>query len=225
VVCKQKKGGEIIMAREESKNGIWVTTAILVIIVLGALTIWSGKQFDQYTFNKVTKESIIALLTSLFIIAVFVERGLEIFVTAWRGIGHSEIDARISKERAREKRAKEKSSSAEQTRAFNRRLKIQAKLDAYKAKTRKIAFLSSLSAGIVISVAGVRVLHPLLNWDIENTGAQQAIFNIVDIVITGGLIGGGSDGIHKILSVILDFLDWTRSNIKTAGSNIADKKS
>jgi hypothetical protein len=33
------------------------------------------------------------------------------------------------------------------------------------------------------------------------------------VVITAGLIGGGSDGIHKLVSVVTDYLDAARANV------------
>ena len=46
-------------------------------------------------------------------------------------------------------------------------------------------------------------------------GAWQAtVFNGMDILITGGLIGGGSEGIYKLVTLITDFLDTTRAKTK-----------
>ena len=42
---------------------------------------------------------------------------------------------------------------------------------------------------------------------------QQLLVTIVDVVITAGLIGGGSDGIHKLVSVITDYLDAARGKV------------
>ena len=77
-------------------------------------------------------------------------------------------------------------------------------VDKYKAQTRKHAFLMSLCGGVIISAAGVRTLYPLMSWDIEYTGQQKLVFNFVDIFLTGGLIGGGSDGIHQMTNLILN---------------------
>jgi hypothetical protein len=42
---------------------------------------------------------------------------------------------------------------------------------------------------------------------------QVAAFRLVDVLLTGGLIGGGSEGVHKITQVFSDFMDKTRQNI------------
>ena len=92
----------------------------------------------------------------------------------------------------------------------------QADLSRYKEVTARIAFLIGLSAGILISIVGVRVLDPLIDFDTTMaTALQVSVFKFADIVVTGGLIGGGADGIHKLVSVITDFLDQTRAKIRT----------
>ena len=56
-------------------------------------------------------------------------------------------------------------------------------------------------------------MRPLISMDVDPTGLQGDLLNMADILVTGGLLGGGSDGIHKLVSVITDFLDKTRQNI------------
>ena len=48
---------------------------------------------------------------------------------------------------------------------------------------------------------------------------QAPIFHGVDILITGGLLGGGSQGIHKIIALITDFVDVTRAKVKQKHSS------
>ena len=36
---------------------------------------------------------------------------------------------------------------------------------------------------------------------------QWLLFNCVDVLITGGLLAGGSEGIHKIMSLILGIVE------------------
>jgi hypothetical protein len=37
----------------------------------------------------------------------------------------------------------------------------------------------------------------------------------LDILISGGIIGGGSDAIHKMMNVITGFFDATAEKLKT----------
>jgi hypothetical protein len=65
---------------------------------------------------------------------------------------------------------------------------------------------------------GVRGLQPLVVTEsfAQLPANQMHVFRIMDVLLTGGLIGGGSDGIHKVLQVFLDYTDKTRSRIKTS---------
>jgi hypothetical protein len=46
---------------------------------------------------------------------------------------------------------------------------------------------------------------------------------MVDVLVTGGLIAGGSDGIHKILQTFLDLMDKTSRNINAGTGSPAIK--
>ena len=61
--------------------------------------------------------------------------------------------------------------------------------------------------GFIISMIGIRALEPLVDsGTFQNLGeVQQNMFRMVDIFITGGLLAGGSDGIHKITEILRDF--------------------
>lgn len=179
-------------------------TALLIILLL--VTLFTTRSFEEYVFNEVTQGAVVSLLTPLFIIALFLERALEVFISAWREPRKQEIQTRIDVLRV---------SKGVPPGASAVGLGGPAtEMEVYKADTKRIAFLCGVGAGILISVAGVRVLHPLVNWDADMAGSQAAMFNTVDVFLTGGLLGGGSDGMHKLVSVITDFLDSTRLKVQ-----------
>ena len=62
-------------------------------------------------------------------------------------------------------------------------------------------------------MAGARALAPLLAAQPPAGSPQALVVTMVDVVITAGLIGGGSDGIHKLVSVITDYLDAIRDKV------------
>lgn len=177
----------------------WKRYYFALLAILFIVAILTASRTQQYVFNPITTESVIALLTPLFLIALFVERAQEVFITSWRGFGMTGINEEVRK-------ARKAPNQAGLTEAL-------AKRALYKAKTARIAFLAGLSVGILVSIAGVRVLFPLVSWDMEVVGSQGTLFNILDIVLTGGLIGGGSEGIHRVMSLILDFVDSNRAKL------------
>lgn len=43
---------------------------------------------------------------------------------------------------------------------------------------------------------------------------QILAFNMVDICLTGGVIAGGSEGIHKLTQVFTDFMESSSQRIR-----------
>ena len=84
---------------------------------------------------------------------------------------------------------------------------------AYKSDTRTIALWTSLLFGLLISAIGIRSIEPLVVIDLDNP-IQVVIFRCLDAFLTGGLIAGGSEGIHQIIKVFLNFMEATSKQIK-----------
>lgn len=87
---------------------------------------------------------------------------------------------------------------------------------AYKSDTRIIALWTSLLFGLLISAIGIRSIEPLVIMDSDNP-MQVIIFRCLDALLTGGLIAGGSEGIHKLIKVFTDFMEATSKQIKDRG--------
>jgi hypothetical protein len=65
----------------------------------------------------------------------------------------------------------------------------------------------TLLVGIGISAIGIRGLEPFFSL---NNDLQGSLFRLVDIILTGTLISGGTAGIHEILTSLTAFLDVTK---------------
>jgi hypothetical protein len=130
----------------------------------------------------------------LVLIALFTERALEVFVTAWRGPAEKVL----------------KTVEAADG------LEAKKEIAAYKGETQRIAFTAGIALGVLVSATGVRCLALLLYPDeIEAlTGTQMYLFNALDVLITGAVIGGGAEGIHKIVKVFTTFLETSSAKIE-----------
>ena len=64
----------------------------------------------------------------------------------------------------------------------------------------RVRLLMSLAAGLFISAAGVRTLEPLLT--VPAGYPNLALFHAVDIVLTAGLIAGGSNGLAFLIELL-----------------------
>jgi len=132
-------------------------------------------------------------LTPLVLIALFIERALEVFISGWRGGGEKALGAAV----------KDGSAAA-------------IDLVAYKSVSRRAAFTAAVLLGITISAIGVRALELFVDPAVfaALTSAQRTVFRVIDVVLTGAVLGGGADGMHKLVSVFTNFMDRTNANLK-----------
>ncbi len=81
-------------------------------------------------------------------------------------------------------------------------------LAKYREETKAVVSRLSLLAGIVISLAGVRTLQSFA--DISLAGKQLSLFNTIDVLLTGGLLAGGSEGVYRLTKVYEDVTDVSK---------------
>ena len=81
-------------------------------------------------------------------------------------------------------------------------------LAKYRDETKTVVSRLSLLAGIVISLAGVRILQSFT--DISLVGKQLSLFNTIDVLLTGGLLAGGSEGVYRLTKVYENVTDVSK---------------
>ncbi len=166
----------------------WLVRYLAVVGVLWIAAWFSVDGFDQILFNPLSTASITALLLPLLVVATFIERAVEVYINTSREPQKADL-----------KRTADTGDDQE-----------KKKLLDFQSETRQKAFLAGLALGTVISIVGVRVLYPLTNFDHELEGLQGQVFGVVDVALTGALLAGGAEPIHKIMSIITDYLDKWR---------------
>ncbi len=175
----------------------WGYVAVLVgMAVALAVILRFSSVVPGLTFRNVTAESLQNLLFSLLLIATFKERAQEIYVIAWRQEG------RYKKEQAVKDAAEDEQKKAA----------AESELQTYRATTGRYVSLVSLSSGFFISLAGVRVLSPLVQTAGMSSGQQEWLF-VVDVLLTAGLLAGGSKMIHEVMAVVSEALGRTRGRL------------
>ena len=159
---------------ETNIGRIWLA---LLVLALAVVVFFAGDSLKPIG----TKEGEAPFLTALtqlgilYVVALFVERSLEVLIKAWRQGGKSRLQEEV--------RSAEEGAKAEAEKA----------LEEYKAGTQRRALLVGLTLGILVSVSGVRLLGPIFEFGVESAWSfQQAIFQFTDIIVTAGLIAGGS---------------------------------
>jgi hypothetical protein len=150
------------------------------------------------------------LLAFPLLVALFLERALEVFVNTWRDPQAEKLDLEVKDAQAK--------LAAASTAATISAVKTatQAQID-YRSDTRRIALWSALVMGLVVSAVGVRTLQTLVDTaSLQSLGTyQRDAFLLLDVFLTGGLIAGGSEGIHKLTQVYSDFMDATSQKVKS----------
>lgn len=183
---------------QQNIGRIWLA---LLVLALLAILFFVGDDLKPISTGKGDAPFLTALtqLGILYIVALFVERSLEVLIKAWRQGEKSSLEHNES--------SAEPGSPAE----------TQAKkaLAEYKAGTQRRALLLGLTLGVLVALSGVRLLGPIFSFNPTDHGwFQQAVFHFTDIIVTAGLIGGGSATIHELMALVDNFLKRSREKAK-----------
>jgi hypothetical protein len=141
------------------------------------------------------------VVAPLIVIALFIERAVEIVTTAWRAGGARRLEGELDVAMA--------SSTLEQ------QWDARHRLDLYLTRTQRYAFLVAFIIALLISMMGVRAIEMLVSEGVVRGAplAQQALFVRVDVVLTALLLAGGADGIHKVVLAFTSFMETTKERL------------
>ena len=216
-----------------------VATAVII------LTVIMGVKYDTLNFTPVTYEAVVDVLTPALFVALLIERLLEVFVSNARKEQRIPLEKTLQQAKETIQQLTKRSdafqaqldapsasdlSEQQRDKILERKESILTKdmpaaevnvreavthLEKYKAETRKVAYVSGTAIGLIIALAGVRVLSPIVDFDLALwSNFQKTIFQIIDVALTGALLAGGAAGIHQIISVFGDYTKRTRQNIQ-----------
>jgi len=189
-----------------------VTTVLLVVVgVLVVYPVWSNQAPLPVDFKPLTPQAFAGLIGWLFAVALFVERAVEVVVMVFRDQEADQLDeaeehaVRDVKTAIKKAAALAGDSTAAAAVEAARQALITARQNklVYRAETKEIALLISFIFSVLVSLAGVRALHGLL-LDATPTGN---LFTSADIVVTGAMLAGGSEGIHRMANAFTSFMD------------------
>jgi hypothetical protein len=180
----------------------------LYLAILGGLAVTAIYAPAVIRFWPFSAADFLQRITPLFLISLFIERSIEVFVTAWRG-----PDAAIRNHKIKALRKAVSEGKAEMEEDLAR---TYAEKEHCRSRMQRMAFAASVALGMVISAVGIRALGMFV--DASAFGAlskmQQTSFNLVDVLLTGAVLGGGSDAIHKFVTVFTNFMDSSARRAK-----------
>jgi hypothetical protein len=199
--CKLLFGFKEIEMNKLNSNRVLGITISILLIITGLKWAPESLEFKDFDSSKLAP-----LLGSLLFMALLAERTSEVFLTNWRGPTAAQKDREIEAS-SKEIRVLESAKPRNQ----NAIVEAQGKLkeltnsrEEYRMQTRSAALWLGLLIGLLVSAVGVRVLHELVASELR--GTQALYFTAVDILLTGCLISGGSDVLHKIAERYNNFM-------------------
>ena len=172
--------------------------------IITVLAAWLGT--GNVAFAELTLPAVTAITTNLLFVALLIERALEVFITSYTATGRAENEANVKRctENVADAEKSEKPGDAVDAKAVLHDAETDAK--RFKARTQVIALQSSVILGLLTAAVGYRVLAQLVNTS-ELTGLGVQGFVFIDVLLTGGLLAGGSKGIHALTQVFGKYLD------------------
>lgn len=200
----------------------------IIPILLGIIVIIAAQLTGAIalSFTSITPSTVTQLFGVLFTVALLLERSLEVFINVWREPQAAQLllDSQEAQTVLGSKRALNLAIPANQTALTDATAKQSLTLKAlqsYRSQTQKIALGCSFVAGLTVSAVGLRTLETFLDATARSGlsaghSLQLFAFHFVDIWLTGGLLAGGSEGIHKIMQAYTDFMEATSKKAKAS---------
>jgi len=128
---------------------------------------------------------------------------IEIIISIWRVPQTNRLKQQVESFTDAEKAAKPDDFKA-----------VQQKLAEYKAKNQGIALLLGFTLAIVICAAGVGLLSVIIELPEKAPGGQKSFLRGIDIVLTAGLVAGGSDAFHQFVNSLVTFFKETKKKME-----------
>lgn len=192
-----------------------IYTAITVVFL--GLVVWQVP--SPVPFKIFGQTEIMTLLGSLLAISLFLERALEVFIVTLRDPDAAGLDMKIEEQTNLLKTLKEKTCQTSEDplrKAEDKLMSIKKQRIDYSLETRRISLWTALILGFLISGVGIRTLGILVEPGSLSSlpEYQLTVFHLTDVILTGGLLAGGSDGIHKLTKVYTNYMEMTAKNAK-----------
>jgi hypothetical protein len=178
----------------------------LAIAILGGCFLMKSVRFKEDLGQEIGH-----VLSSLLVIALFVERLIEVVVSIWREPDQEKKDHAVATVSGPDGKALAgKEADQEELK------KTQVE---HKADTGVFASAVGLCIGVLVAAVSFQCLGHL--FDPQSLGelpeTQRKLFVGVDILLTGAVLSGGSDAVHKIFNAFNAFMDAARRQSEKKG--------
>lgn len=182
---------------------------ILTFGIIIILVIWGATSPLYAPFKEDLGPTTIAgAIGGLFVIALLIERFLEIFVSVWRA-----PEAEKKKNAVNSYSDQEKSAKAAQFK------KDQQELTDYQSQTKSLTLLIGFALSVLVCVAGIGLISDIIDLEAingEEQETQKSLLRVIDIILTASLLAGGSDGMHQFVSSLETFFKETKKKLQNS---------
>ncbi len=221
--------------RDFSNRAVMFTLVVFA-VALGAVAAWSKFwPFASEAKNFADFGKILVSFFTLIVIALFIERVVEVFTKGWRAPERERLEAKLENAKksaiggearlatlAKEQRADQEAFVL----AEDDNVKEASEaLAAYRSTTRRYAFAGATVLGVLTAMLGVRALALFITVPaltklekgvtVAVPPSDQAIYFVwLDVFVTGLLLAGGAEGLHKIVDTFTTWMEETKKNLK-----------
>lgn len=173
--------------------------AVLGLVVVAAFILNNNiADFQTIDISSFDFSKVFGLLGSIAFISLLVERASEIFMVDTEKEQKESIRREVTVMETRRDVL-----SPEETEEKTQKV---AQLNTMQEDRRKKVSFFAFALGLIIALFGVRILTNLISEPETMTAVQSKFINIIDMVLTGCVIAGGSEGIHYIIKTFSNFL-------------------
>jgi hypothetical protein len=182
-------------------KSLWILTAIFIVAFAALMGIW---KFAAVPFVADVPTAATKVVASLLVVTALTERSLAAINAAVFGKPKKLLEAdlrNLELDREHDVVPVEDFQVAAN--------KVRFRLAEIGAEEESIRIAIGFAFAVLVSTAGVRALSALVMFDGANgleNGIQKSLAHIVDILVTAGLIAGGSNGLAELLKIIKEGL-------------------
>ncbi|WP_143292427.1 hypothetical protein [Burkholderia pseudomallei] len=190
----------------KTRNALFIATGVLL-SAFAAYKRFTGIPYQIDMIGAATQ-----LAGALFVVTLFVERSTAVLNSIWFSESIRQAKAIKSVEMTQWISAE----SRHETLPTPLLKSIEA-LTRIEAQQEKVRSGAGFIIATFVSAAGVRTLQFLQILPAANSSEvqsfQYAVYHAADILITAGLISGGSNGLHNIIDLLSNYVATTKEKL------------
>jgi len=219
----------------------WWTIAVCIALTAITLAVLLICPTVGIHWKKDSMDAFLKTMGALGLVAIFVERVVEVFVAIWQDpsmdkiIQQIEFQQSIQVDRRRQIAALSQKLTAtpppntatkallsekiaqketELELAETNAERLEGELVPYRATTRRLASWISMVIGVLTAGVGFRILNNLVEVDpvaLASNHYQYNWFVVIDVLLTGAVLAGGSKAVHQVFKVYDSLMDSSQS--------------